>query len=102
MFCPICKSEYREGFTLCDECNVKLVEELPEETIPREEGLIEIAASLQKSDIAIIKSLLDAENIDYIFLHEALGSLYPIPETNKLLIPEKDQNRVKSILKDFL
>ncbi len=102
MFCPICKSEYREGFTLCDECTVKLVDELPEEKISQKENLIEIAASLQKSDVAIIKSILDAENIDYIFLHEALGSLYPIPETNKLLVPKKDQKRVKSILKDFL
>ena len=29
MFCPICKAEYREGFQICDDCNVSLVEELP-------------------------------------------------------------------------
>lgn len=102
MFCPICRSEYREGFTLCDECNVKLVDELSEEKISQQEKLIEIATSLQKSDIAIIKSLLDGEKIEYILLHEALGSLYPIPETNKLLVSAKDQIRAKAILKDFL
>lgn len=29
MFCPVCKSEYREGFTRCNDCNVALVASLP-------------------------------------------------------------------------
>ena len=28
-FCPKCKYEYREGFTLCPDCDVELVPELP-------------------------------------------------------------------------
>lgn len=31
MFCPNCKSEFREGFTRCAECDVDLVAELEEE-----------------------------------------------------------------------
>ena len=37
MFCPLCKAEYREGFTRCADCQVDLVEsivELPEEDDP--------------------------------------------------------------------
>jgi len=30
MFCPQCKAEYRSGFTRCPDCNVDLVEHLPE------------------------------------------------------------------------
>jgi hypothetical protein len=30
MFCPECKAEYRPGFTHCSDCDVDLVEELPE------------------------------------------------------------------------
>jgi hypothetical protein len=30
MFCPKCKAEFREGFTSCADCNVNLVEDLPE------------------------------------------------------------------------
>jgi hypothetical protein len=26
MFCPVCKSEYREGFTKCSDCGVDLVD----------------------------------------------------------------------------
>jgi membrane protease YdiL (CAAX protease family) len=32
MFCPSCRSEFREGFTLCPDCEIGLMEELPEET----------------------------------------------------------------------
>ena len=28
MFCPVCKGEFREGFTHCDNCNVDLVQDL--------------------------------------------------------------------------
>jgi len=30
MFCPVCRSEYRTGFTRCSDCDVNLVSELPE------------------------------------------------------------------------
>jgi hypothetical protein len=29
MICPVCKAEYREGFTRCADCDVELVHELP-------------------------------------------------------------------------
>jgi hypothetical protein len=29
MFCPVCNAEYREGFTVCADCGIKLVSELP-------------------------------------------------------------------------
>ena len=29
MFCPKCRAEYREGFTVCADCGVPLVETLP-------------------------------------------------------------------------
>jgi hypothetical protein len=32
MFCPKCKSEYREGFNTCADCGTELIEELSNET----------------------------------------------------------------------
>jgi hypothetical protein len=33
MFCPLCKAEYRQGFTRCSDCDVDLVWELPQAAI---------------------------------------------------------------------
>jgi hypothetical protein len=33
MFCPLCKAEYRPGFTHCADCDVDLVWELPKDAI---------------------------------------------------------------------
>lgn len=33
MFCPLCKAEYREGFTHCVDCDVDLVNELPPDAL---------------------------------------------------------------------
>ena len=29
MFCPVCKAEYRPGFTFCSDCGIDLVEVAP-------------------------------------------------------------------------
>jgi hypothetical protein len=39
MFCPICKAEYREGFTRCADCDVDLVWELPGAAIVPQESV---------------------------------------------------------------
>lgn len=39
MFCPVCKAEYREGFTRCVDCDVNLVEELPSAAIVAHEAV---------------------------------------------------------------
>ena len=32
MFCPVCKSEYRDGFTKCTDCGVNLVKQLADDS----------------------------------------------------------------------
>lgn len=49
-WCPVCKNEYVEGKTHCPDCDVDLVDELPEEAeetpgyVPTEEELADLAA----------------------------------------------------------
>ena len=35
MFCPVCKSEYRQGFATCSDCHIALVDELPANDSPK-------------------------------------------------------------------
>ncbi len=55
MICPICKNEYREGFTHCPDCDVDLVDSLDEVLVPvmfgQEEELRELAEILEKNEI---------------------------------------------------
>ncbi|HZN54182.1 MAG TPA: hypothetical protein VFB67_02575 [Candidatus Polarisedimenticolaceae bacterium] len=43
MFCPVCRDEYRRGFTRCATCDVALVESL--DAVPEPSGLREAAAA---------------------------------------------------------
>jgi hypothetical protein len=54
LFCPKCKSEFREGFTQCTKCNTDLVEELIEES---DRGERKIKSLLKIMDINIEKWL---------------------------------------------
>jgi hypothetical protein len=36
MFCPVCKSEYRDGFTRCSDCEVDLVRQLADDSEAKE------------------------------------------------------------------
>ena len=64
MWCPECKNEYREGITRCADCDVDLVDELPEE--PAEnidlsalEGVIpdDVLAQMNDTDTNTVDSL---------------------------------------------
>jgi hypothetical protein len=70
MFCPICKCEFREGFTTCSDCNVSLVEALPIETQEKPSKTNYeytdyelILTTFGFTEIAQIKSVFDSEGI---------------------------------------
>ena len=98
MFCPKCRAEYPEGFAVCADCDVPLIPELPPEPLPECAEFIEILSLLGPSDIAVIKSLLDAEGIDYFIQGEF--SYYQTSDV--ALMVRKDQaEEAKAILKDL-
>jgi 5'(3')-deoxyribonucleotidase len=84
MICPKCKSEYREDFTMCSDCNVPLVEKLSSET-EEEDKLHDvdfecIASTNNAMDVALIKSILDSENIKYYVTDEmSMSYLVAVP-----------------------
>jgi hypothetical protein len=79
MFCPQCRAEYRPGFTHCTDCDVDLVNALPNsekeisKTLPG--GSLEIL--WEGEDLALFKSLLDElETAGIRYFDQAL-SIYP-------------------------
>jgi hypothetical protein len=117
MFCPKCKAEYVRGITMCADCNIPLVHELPAESVETERDTetgikenknitAEQAENLDPnkfeefylnfgfSEIAIIKSLLDQAGIRYYSLGE-----YRLPV--RLLVYNEDADDAAAIIEDF-
>lgn len=67
MFCPLCKSEYRQGFLTCANCSVPLVAELPLEEPARgeapedETSALPEAASRETQNCEDLKPDIEAE-----------------------------------------
>jgi hypothetical protein len=98
MYCPSCRAEYREGFFRCEDCDVDLVENLPEET--EKPGYIQLATVFTEGEIALIKSRLDQTDIDYYFHGEQAHRLAPLPLGARLMVREDFMEEAEAILKD--
>jgi hypothetical protein len=55
MFCPICKAEYRSGFTNCNDCNAELVSELLPDRSKEPHAIINLLYSPVHSDFSTKK-----------------------------------------------
>ncbi|MDO7787102.1 hypothetical protein [Desulforamulus aquiferis] len=102
MFCPKCKCEYREGFTVCADCKIQLVDELQEE-IPQNKEYIQyvyIMSSLNPGEITFIKSILESENITYYIKGE--NNLYtPLTEPARVMVSKEQAELVKVLLREL-
>jgi hypothetical protein len=101
MFCPICRSEYREGFTICAECDAQLVEELPSEHDPEFVDYDEVLSTFNPADIALIKSILDATDIVYFFQGEHFGYMEPFALPTRLMVRKDQVQETTEILGDL-
>jgi hypothetical protein len=98
MYCPSCRAEFREGFFRCEDCDVALVEVLPEEA--GKPGYIQIATVFTEGEIAFIKSYLDQANIDYYFHGEQAHRLAPLPLGARLMVREDFKEEAEALLKN--
>ena len=104
MYCPKCRSEFREGFFECSDCLVPLVENLPPEEpepIPEYVEFKEIMTSLDMGDIGIIKTILDSHQIKYLIQNEDIGSSYGAALPARICVSEAQAQEAKELLKDF-
>jgi putative signal transducing protein len=77
MYCPECGSEYREGFVQCADCDVPLVDTLPQHEPFHPEG--ELVTVLETADpglIALAESLLLGADIPYLKKGDQIQDLF--------------------------
>ncbi len=95
MFCPKCRTEYREGFYTCTDCGASLVSELPPEPATEYVEFEEVLISLNPGDVAMIKSLLDSEGITYYFRGESAYSFAP---PTRLMVQKDRADEARELL----
>ena len=86
MFCPECKSEFIEGIIKCPECNITLIDELPEELQAEFIDYKEVLATYNPADIAFLKSFLESEGIKYFFKGEHFMHVRPLADPARLMV----------------
>ena len=78
VICPRCRTEYREGFTHCNDCDVDLIAP-PPPAPPDERPQIELLQVFEAGNpaiIPIVESLFDDAGIDYMTSAEGLQDLF--------------------------
>ena len=103
MFCPRCRAEYSEGFINCSDCHAPLVPELGPEPDDRPVYVEyeEVLSTHNPFDIAMIKSLLDAEEIRYFFQGEQFSYVRPLADPVRLMVAKENAEEAREILKDL-
>ena len=99
MFCPVCRAEYREGFSECTDCDVGLVEELG--PVPKMPRFVKMATIFREGNIAVIKASFDKTEIEYYFDGEQSHRLAPVPLAARLMVREDHKDEAESILRDL-
>jgi hypothetical protein len=101
MVCPHCRSEYEEGAPLCPKCGILLRGALPPEPAPEYVEFEEILSTSNAVEIAIIKSLLDPEGIDYYFKSEFFNYMEPLAQPARLMVSKDQADEAREILMEF-
>jgi putative acetyltransferase len=114
VFCPECRSEYREGFTKCAECGVPLVDVLPDSTGLVTEPDARIVTVYRTGDAALIalaRSLLESAGIQYEAKGEGIQDFFAMGRVAnsfnivvgpvEIQVEERDAEEAAALLKDL-
>ncbi len=101
MFCPKCRAEYEPEHTICSDCNVSLVHELPPKPKLQYVEFEEVLATNNPADMALLKSVLEAEDITYFFQGEHVAPYFYHALPVRLMVRKDQTEKAVEILKDL-
>ena len=81
MFCPDCQAEYREGIAECPDCEVRLVDELPQVTHP-DRAFVPVFETADPALLPLVESLLDLADIPYMIQGREAQGMLPLGPAN--------------------
>jgi hypothetical protein len=103
MLCPNCGCEYRDGFTICADCNVQLVKKLisdaSQETHKNE--LVPVFETYNQAEILVIKATLDAAGVIFHFSGDFSHIRGVVPTPARLLVASNQKKDVLMMLRDL-
>jgi hypothetical protein len=113
MFCPQCEEEYAWDVMVCPVCDVDTVDELPRRG-PAPAPDVELVRVLTTGDaalIAIARSLLEGEKIDFFVRGDGLQDLFGLGRTTgysfamgpaEFWVREEDAENARTLLNELM
>lgn len=112
MFCPQCKTEYKEGLKRCTDCGAILVPHLtasPKATRSRLVDWVTVLESNNAGVIMVAKSILEGAGIKHYVVGEDLQNLFgtgniifnPFMERIKIQVDRDDSEAAKILLAEL-
>lgn len=97
MWCPVCRAEYRQGFTRCLKCDVDLVDALPPNPMPGYENLAAVFEG-DSDSAAVACAAVEGAGIESWMQDEEVHGLFPSLGLSKVLVREEDEKRALKVL----
>jgi hypothetical protein len=109
MFCPNCRFEYGSGSTVCPDCNVRLVKELPDETDAEFIEQVTVYTSTTNAELVIAQSLLEGAGIEYFVKGSGIAGLFgggqigynPVTGPIEIQVNPDDEEEAREVLSEM-
>lgn len=101
MFCPKCEAEYEDRVKECVECKIALVSQLPAEPTQENVKYKQVLSTFNQMDVAMIKSVLDAEGINYYLNGEYCTYVPPLAQPIILMVQDDQVDDANNLLKSL-
>lgn len=110
MFCPKCNEEFPWHVMVCPTCDVDTVDRLPGPEPTPDAKLVRVLATGDAGLIAVAKSLLDGDEIDYFVKGDGLQDLFGLGRISgfsyamgpaEFWVREEDADRARELLENL-